>query len=173
MVYLPVIAGAGGGAVTAATASPDVVISEVYGGGGNSGAPYRNDFVELFNRGSSSVSLAGLSIQYASATGTGAFASNPEEDAITFNIDGIFQDEPVNAPGDGATFPDGAGVGGSVAQIRAERAATGNGRVYHVQFTAADGFGGACSGVVQVAVPNSRYNTAVDDGPLYDSTVGP
>ena len=99
--------------------------------------------------------------------------TDPEGDAITFNIDGIFQDEPVNAPGDGATFPDGAGVGGSVAQIRAERAATGNGRVYYVQFTAADGFGGACSGVVQVAVPNSRYNTAVDDGPLYDSTVGP
>jgi hypothetical protein len=63
-----------------ATASPvraQVVISQVFGGGGNTGAPYRNDYVELFNRGASPVSLNGLSVQYASATGTGNFASNP------------------------------------------------------------------------------------------------
>jgi uncharacterized protein len=57
-------------------ASPDLVISQVYGGGGNSGAPYTHDFVELFNRGSAPVSLAGMSIQYASATGTGDFGAN-------------------------------------------------------------------------------------------------
>ena len=57
--------------------SPDVVISQVYGGGGNSGAVLQNDFVELFNRGTTPVSLAGRSIQYASATGTGNFAANP------------------------------------------------------------------------------------------------
>jgi predicted extracellular nuclease len=57
--------------------SSGVVISQVYGGGGNAGAALRNDFVELFNRGTSSVSLTGLSIQYASATGTGTFGSNP------------------------------------------------------------------------------------------------
>jgi predicted extracellular nuclease len=51
-------------------ASPDVVVSEVYGGGGNAGATLRNDFVELFNRGSAPVSLDGWSVQYASATGT-------------------------------------------------------------------------------------------------------
>jgi MYXO-CTERM domain-containing protein len=45
-----------------------LVVSQVYGGGGNVGATYTNDFVELFNRGSSPVSLDGLSIQYASAT---------------------------------------------------------------------------------------------------------
>ena len=56
--------------------SPDVVISQVYGGGGNSGAPYTNDFVELFNRGSATVSLDGWSIQYTSATGTGTFGVN-------------------------------------------------------------------------------------------------
>ena len=50
--------------------SPDVVISEVYGGGGNSGALFANDFVELFNRGGSAVSVAGWSVQYASASGT-------------------------------------------------------------------------------------------------------
>ncbi len=58
---------------TTQATSPDIVISQVYGGGGNSGAPLKNDFVELFNRGTTSVSLSGWSIQYASATGTGNF----------------------------------------------------------------------------------------------------
>ncbi len=57
-------------ATPAAAASPDVVIAEAYGGGGNSGAPYLHDFVELFNRGAAAVSLAGWSVQYASAAGT-------------------------------------------------------------------------------------------------------
>jgi hypothetical protein len=56
--------------------SPDVVISQVYGGGGNSGAPYTNDFIELFNRGTAPVNLSGWSVQYTSATGTGNFSSN-------------------------------------------------------------------------------------------------
>jgi hypothetical protein len=54
----------------AASASPDIVISQLYGGGGNSGAQFTNDFVELFNRGSSSVTVTGWSVQYASATGS-------------------------------------------------------------------------------------------------------
>ena len=45
-----------------------VVISQAFGGGGNSGAPFRNDFIELFNAGSNSVNLSGWSVQYASAT---------------------------------------------------------------------------------------------------------
>lgn len=64
-------------AAPAAAVSPDVVISQVFGGGGNAGAPYTHDFVELFNRGTSSVSLSEMSVQYASATGTGNFSSNP------------------------------------------------------------------------------------------------
>jgi 2',3'-cyclic-nucleotide 2'-phosphodiesterase (5'-nucleotidase family) len=54
----------------AVAASPDVVISQVYGGGGNTGATYKNDFIELHNNGSSAVSLNGWSVQYASATGS-------------------------------------------------------------------------------------------------------
>jgi predicted extracellular nuclease len=46
-----------------------VVISQVYGGGGNVGSTLRNDFIELFNRGNTTVSLAGWSVQYASASG--------------------------------------------------------------------------------------------------------
>ncbi len=51
-------------------ASPNIVISQVYGGGGNSGSVYKNDFIELFNRGSLPQSVNGWSVQYAGATGT-------------------------------------------------------------------------------------------------------
>lgn len=47
-----------------------VVISQIYGGGGNSGATLRHDFVELFNRSNAPVDVAGWSVQYASSTGT-------------------------------------------------------------------------------------------------------
>ena len=51
--------------------SPNVVIGQFFGGGGNSAtAPYANDYVVLFNRGSAPVNLNGWSTQYASATGT-------------------------------------------------------------------------------------------------------
>ena len=50
--------------------SADLVISQVFAGGGNAGAPYANDYVELFNRGPSTVDLAGWTVQYATATGT-------------------------------------------------------------------------------------------------------
>jgi predicted extracellular nuclease len=65
--------------MTAQAVSTDIVISQVYGGGGNSGATYTNDFIELFNRGTSPASLAGWSVQYASATGTGNFGANSSQ----------------------------------------------------------------------------------------------
>lgn len=55
---------------SAHAASPDIVISQVYGGGGNAGATFKNDFIELFNRGTSPVTVTGWSVQYASAAGT-------------------------------------------------------------------------------------------------------
>ena len=69
---------AGGLAVTApaSAASLDVVISEVYGGGGNAGATYKADFIELVNRGAAPVSVTGWSVQYASAGGT-SWATTP------------------------------------------------------------------------------------------------
>ena len=57
--------------------SANLVISQIYGGGGNSGAPYTNDYIEIFNRGNSPVDLSsGYSLQYASALGTGNFGAN-------------------------------------------------------------------------------------------------
>ena len=50
------------------------MISQIYGAGGNSGAVLDSDYVELFNSGSTSVSLNGWSIQYISSAGTAATA---------------------------------------------------------------------------------------------------
>ncbi len=58
------------------TAGGGLVISQVYGGGGNSGATYTNDFIELYNAGSSSVNLSNYAVQYASATGSSWSATN-------------------------------------------------------------------------------------------------
>lgn len=55
---------------TVLNSQAQVVISQVYGGGGNTGAPFTNDFIELFNRGTVAQDLTGWSVQYASATGT-------------------------------------------------------------------------------------------------------
>ncbi|MDO4264553.1 MAG: lamin tail domain-containing protein [Deinococcus sp.] len=47
-----------------------LVLSEVYGGGGNSGTTYTHDFIEIFNPTNASINLGGYSVQYASETGT-------------------------------------------------------------------------------------------------------
>ena len=50
--------------------STTVVISQVYGGGGNSGATYKNDFIELYNLGEAAVDVTGWTVQYTSSTGS-------------------------------------------------------------------------------------------------------
>jgi hypothetical protein len=73
--------------------------------------------------------------------------------------------------GDGDTCPDATGVGSAVAQLRAERAGGGDGRVYHVGFTADDGQGGQCSGAVTVCVPHDQGHASCgDQGGSVDAT---
>ncbi|HEV7517495.1 MAG TPA: Calx-beta domain-containing protein, partial [Thermoanaerobaculia bacterium] len=53
--------------------SPNIVISQAYGGAGCGTAgcsTYKNDYIELFNRGAVAVSVNGWSVQYGPATGT-------------------------------------------------------------------------------------------------------
>jgi len=57
--------------------TPAMIISQIYGGGGNTGATFRNDFIEVFNRGTTTVDLTGWSIQETSATGTGLWSVTP------------------------------------------------------------------------------------------------
>lgn len=101
--------------------------------------------------------------------------TDPDGDPVTVTVDSIFQDEPTDTFGDGQFTPDGSGVGTSTADVRAERAGTkklpGDGRFYHIAFTADDGNGGTCSGSVAVSVPHDVNEPAVDGGPLYDSTL--
>jgi hypothetical protein len=56
--------------VTVATGPDHLVLRQVYGGGGNSGATFQNDFVEIYNPSNVTVPLSGISVQYASTTGT-------------------------------------------------------------------------------------------------------
>ncbi|WP_449385334.1 ExeM/NucH family extracellular endonuclease [Cellulomonas soli] len=95
-------------AQAAVSSGAPVVLHEVYGGGGNSGAPFNRDFVELYNPGSAPVDLGGWAVQYASAGGTTwqttalsgsiaaggyllvgeAFGANTAATAIPFDVDG-------------------------------------------------------------------------------------
>jgi len=97
--------------------------------------------------------------------------SDSNSDPVTITTTAVTQDEPVNGLGDGDTAPD-AVIQGSTTLLRAERAGSGNGRVYRVRFTADDGQGGVCSGAVTVGVPKSMKpgESAIDDGQFYDST---
>jgi predicted extracellular nuclease len=101
--------------------------------------------------------------------------TDPEDDPITVTIDSIFQDEKVLGRGSGKTSPDGQGIGSSTAEVRAERSGNGNGRVYHITFTANDDQGNSCTSIVKVSVPKDQGNNgeAIDDGALYDSTESP
>ena len=98
---------------------------------------------------------------------------DPESLPITTTITGIRQDEPTQAPGTGHTCPDATGIGTSTAQLRAERDGHGDGRVYHVAFSAVDTEGASCTGEVTVCVPHDQHKPVgcVDQGPIYDSTV--
>ncbi len=68
------VAALAGGTVAAlstpasATPSGGVVLNEVYGGGGNSGATYNADFIELANRGATDQDLGSWSVQYLPAS---------------------------------------------------------------------------------------------------------
>lgn len=97
--------------------------------------------------------------------------TDPDGDTVTTQITTIYQDEPtVLRPGD-PLFPDGAGVGTEIAQIRAERDPKGDGRVYHIGLEASDGKkNGTCSGEVIVSVPHDLRHDPVDSGVVYDST---
>lgn len=92
-------------ALPAAFAAPSstAVISEVYGGGGNSGATLTRDFVELANAGSAAYDLSGLSVQY--LPGTPSAGSLWQVSALTGSV----------APGGRYLIAQAAGTGGTVA----------------------------------------------------------
>ncbi|MGC5004007.1 lamin tail domain-containing protein [Streptomyces sp. DT203] len=92
-------------ALPAAFAAPSstAVISEVYGGGGNSGATLTRDFIELANAGSSAYDLSGFSVQY--LPGSPSAGSLWQVSALTGSV----------APGGRYLVAQAAGTGGTVA----------------------------------------------------------
>ena len=97
--------------------------------------------------------------------------TDPDNDAVTIVVNRIWQDESTTADGSGDPSPDGMIVGGA-AQVRAERAGSGDGRIYQIFFTATDTKSGSCSGSVTVGVPHDQSGgPLVDSGVRYDSLV--
>lgn len=101
--------------------------------------------------------------------------TDPDGNPLTITPTSVYQDEQVSkvtGDGAGATSPD---ASLSPLQVRAERNGNpktpGNGRVYHISFTADDGVGGSCTGEVLVCVPHDQGGkpTCIDEGPLYNS----
>jgi uncharacterized repeat protein (TIGR01451 family) len=103
--------------------------------------------------------------------GTITGVTDADGNPISVTITGIWQDEPTNGLGDGDTAVDGQIGSGNSFSVRAERAGTRNGRVYHVLFSASDGAGGSCSGSATIGVPHDQGpgGGPVDDGALYNS----
>ena len=107
--------------------------------------------------------------------------TDPDGDPVSIIITGITSDEATatdKGAGGAVHAPDANGVGTDMAQLRAECSGKGNGRVYVISFTAADGRGGECEGTVEVKVPHDQRPSrrspapceAVDDGQNYDAT---
>ena len=97
----------------ASAAHSQVVISQVYGGGGNSNATYNRKYVELFNGGAASVALGGLTLQYASATGTGNFSVHATLPAVSL------------APGQYYLIGLGSGANGAALPLTVDVSASG------------------------------------------------
>lgn len=92
---------------SATPANDNVVISQVYGGGGNSGAPYKNDFIELYNPTSTAIDLTGWKIRYASATAA-SFPNDGENIAVlqgSIGANGYYLIEASAGTGNAAALP--------------------------------------------------------------------
>jgi len=96
-------------------------------------------------------------------------ATDVDGDDLFFTITSVFQDEPVDAKGDGKTKPDAEIIDENTVEVRAERSGNENGRVYHITVDASDGEA-SCTGTFTVGVPHDKKDTPVDDGANFDST---
>jgi hypothetical protein len=91
--------------------------------------------------------------------------TDPDGNPVTITVTGVRQDEPLSGKGANAS-----GIGTATVSLRADRAGNGDGRVYHLTFTAEDPLGASCTGEVTVCVPHDqRRRTCVDGGPVFRS----
>jgi uncharacterized repeat protein (TIGR01451 family) len=97
-------------------------------------------------------------------------ATDPDGNPLTYVVNHVTQDEPLNAAADGNTNIDAKpGRASNRVWLRAERQGTRNGRVYGIWTTVTDGLGGSCTGTAFVGVPHDQgaHDTPIDSGQLY------
>lgn len=149
-----------------------VVINEVYGGGGNTGATYTNDFIELYNNGDLPVDLTGWTVQYASSAG-----SSWQKTGLTGTI------QPKNyyliqqAKGAGGTTPlptpdaigniSMSGTAGKVALVNNSTTLTGTCPTGLVDFV---GFGAATNCSEELPTANLSNTTSAQRSPVGKDT---
>ncbi|MDX3264730.1 lamin tail domain-containing protein [Streptomyces sp. MI02-2A] len=115
-----------------AAPSSDAAISEVYGGGGNSGASYTNDFIELGNGATAPFDLSGWSVQYlpGSPSATSKWQVTPLAGAIPAGGTYLVQEAKGSAGDTPLPSPDATGTismsatTGSVALVHSTTALT-------------------------------------------------
>ena len=136
-------------------ASPTgLVVNQVYAAGGNTGATYASDYVDILNTGSSAVDLTGWSLQYASASST-SWSATP--------LSGTLQPGHSYLVGLASSGAIGAALPAADATGTTNMAVSG-GKVALVHDTAALACGataGSCSAVATVA-DLVGYGTATD-----------
>jgi Lamin Tail Domain len=116
-------------APAARSASSDMVVGQVFPGGGNTNAPYTNDFVELFNRGTATIDLSAWSIQYATGSGT-TWQVTPLSGSVPAGGHYLIQLASAAAIGASLPTPDATGTsnlavsGGKVALVHSTTALT-------------------------------------------------
>ncbi|MEO3945514.1 5'-nucleotidase C-terminal domain-containing protein [Gorillibacterium sp. CAU 1737] len=91
-----------------------VVISQLYGGGGNSGAVYKNDFIELYNPTDSDISLDGWKVYYGSASKSGGFTQSTDLTGTIKAGSYYLIKEVGNATANGADLPVAPDAAGSL-----------------------------------------------------------
>ncbi len=103
------------------------MIHEIYGGGGNNGAQYKNDFIVLYNSSSEDISMDGWMIQYASTSGSFS-SSNSTKLVGTLSARSFYLIRQAAGNGNGVELPESDAFGtvglsassGKVALVKSE-----------------------------------------------------
>jgi len=150
--------------------TPLLVISQIYGGGGNASATYRNDFIEVFNRGTTTIdfSVTSYSVQYAAATST--FSSNKTDITSGTLLPGhyfLIQEASGGGAGIPLPTPDASGgtinmsaTAGKVALVLGTMNLTGSGCPFGATIVDFVGYGSTanCSETSPIAVSGTNSN---------------
>jgi uncharacterized protein (TIGR03437 family) len=149
--------------------APLLVISQVYGGGGNTSATYTNDFIEIFNRGTTTVdfSVTPYSVQYAAATSNfTTFKTDLTSGVLLPGHYFLIQEASGGAAGAALPTPDATGAinmsatAGKVALVIGTTALTGSGCPLGATIADFLGYGSTanCSETAPISVSGTNSN---------------